>query len=76
MRPLPYEQAMRVLLEGTCGANAAEIGRVTGLSRKTVGEFLSGVRASDAAVEAIGRFIWRRMNAHLLISDEDLRREE
>lgn len=70
------EQAMCVLLEGVCGANPSEISRETGLSRTAVHNFLDGdrrFRTSAEARDALAEFIWRRLNAHLLLTDEDRR---
>lgn len=68
---LKHEHAMRILLEGVCGANAADIAKTMGLNHKTVCNFLRGTKTHAATVEAIEQYIWRRMNAHLLITDED-----
>jgi hypothetical protein len=66
-----YDQALRILLEGTCGANACEIQRHTGLSRKAVQNFLQDATCHDKTRDEIGMFVWRKMNSHVLLCEED-----
>jgi hypothetical protein len=74
MKPLSYHQAIRVLLEGTCGANPQFVGREAGVARVSVVAFLrdgQDANSQQATVDAIGMFVWRRLNAHLLLCDAD-----
>jgi hypothetical protein len=68
-----YEDSIRILLRGTCGANPHEIARVTGMRDETVRRFLEnrGEPRRDS-LDAIGLFVFRRMNAHCVIGPEDL----
>lgn len=63
---------MRILLSGTTGFNAQELQRGTGLGNKTITGFMTArVESYPPTLEAIGQFLWKRMNAHVLLCDED-----
>lgn len=68
---MTYEDSIRVLLRGTCGENAEEIRRESRLARPTIHRFVGGKAVERDAVDAIGLFVFRRMNAHLLLCDSD-----
>ena len=71
IRFMKYEEAMRILLEGTCGVNEAKVTRECGASRPALRAFISGAEITDNQLDRIGMFIWRKMNAHLLLSEDD-----
>lgn len=72
MPGLSYHQSMRALLEGTCGANPHLISLDTGLSRVAVRNFLRGSgEARPDTVDRIGMFLWRRLNAGVLLTEAD-----
>lgn len=66
-----YHASIRVLLEGTCGVNLHLISRETGISRPALMKFMAGGEIAEEHVEHLGMFVWRRINAHLLLSEED-----
>lgn len=71
-RPLSYEESIRVLVTGTCGANIELLRRETGVSKRTTMDFLANARTSNpTTLEALGTFVWRQMNSHLLLCDSD-----
>jgi hypothetical protein len=68
---MTLEEAIRVLLEGTCGVSVLHVSRETGLSRGALRGFMAGRRQSQETIDRIGLFVFRRMNAHVLIAEED-----
>ena len=68
---MTLDEAAKILLTGVCGPNALEIARETGIPRNTVSRYLEGADAHDGTRYKIYTFIWRRINAHLLISEAD-----
>lgn len=72
---MTYAAAIRVLLEGTTGANISAIVRETRLGRNTIVLFLRDPRheSSPTTVDVLGDYVWRKINAHLLLCDEDRR---
>jgi len=74
-RPMSYHESMRILLEGVCGINAAEINRAVGLHRRSITNFMDGNKPKDNSEirteERLARFIWDRLNASVLLCDED-----
>lgn len=68
---LSYEQSIRVLLEGVCGVNLNMIARQMDLSNGAIRNFINGDSCSSITVDLIAEFVWKRLNAHLLICDED-----
>jgi len=74
-RPMSYHDSMRILLEGVCGVNAADIHRTVGLHRRAIANFMDGHKPKDNSEikteERLARFIWDRMNAAVLLSDAD-----
>lgn len=71
--PMTYEDSIRILLHGLTGANTRAVGMAVGLSRLAVSQFLSGqVATKPATVDRIATFVFRRMNAAVLLSPEDL----
>jgi len=68
---MPYAESIRVLLEGTCGANITEIARVTGVDKKTVMTFMQGKDVTEKTLIRIGFFVWDRMNAQVLLCETD-----
>lgn len=71
MRPLTYHEAIRILLEGTCGVNAVLVEREVGVSRQAVMRFLRGASVAQETVDQIGLFVWRKLHAHELLSAAD-----
>jgi hypothetical protein len=67
------DDAARILLNGITGCNDSTISKETGVSRQSVARYMTegaeGV-VEDTA-ERIRLFVWRRLNAHLLLSSED-----
>jgi hypothetical protein len=71
-----YETAIKILLEGTCGANTNRISRESGVSRVTVEGFLKGTRETEKdSLDKIGLWLFRRLNSHVLLTKEELERE-
>lgn len=68
---MPYAESIRVLLDGTCGANHSDIHRVTGVDRKAVIAFMRGEELSDDQMTRLGFFVWDRMNAQVLLCETD-----
>jgi hypothetical protein len=63
---------MRILLNGVTSCNSSVVERETGLSHTSVLRFVRGKATPSARTrELLGLFIWRRLNAHLLLSDAD-----
>lgn len=69
---MTFEDSIRVLLQGTCGVNPNLLAGELGIARATVAKFVAGGVCRPDIVDAIGLFVFRRMNAHLLIGPEDL----
>jgi len=71
---LTYHQAMKVLLEGISGARLNTIALESGLSRGAVINFMKNKEVHEATIDAIGWYIWKRMNSTVLLgpSDTDL----
>lgn len=69
---LSYEQSIRVLLDGVCGVNLNMIAKETELSNGAIRTFMTGNSGCHPnTLELIAEFVWKRLNAHLLICDED-----
>lgn len=70
---MTYEDSIRVLLDGITGANAALVIRETGLSKNAVYEFLAREHrtTTDKVLTSLAWFVWRRLNAHVLLCDDD-----
>lgn len=71
-RPLTYDESLRILLDGVCGPNDAEIRRGTGLSRPAVRGFFAGHESRADTMEKLGMFVWRKLNASVLLSEVEL----
>jgi hypothetical protein len=68
-----YHQAIRVLLEGVCGLNTQAIHRQTTLGRPWIQRFMAGDGNFDpATVDILAAFVWRRMNANVLLTPHEL----
>jgi hypothetical protein len=69
---LSFEQSIRVLLDGVCGANLSMIAKETKLSNGTIRLFMGGKSSYHPdTLDLISEFVWKKLNAHLLICDED-----
>lgn len=67
-----YHEAMRILLEGVGGCNASAVGRLAGVSHQAVLNFVAGRSNGDLFVaDKLAWVIWRKLNAAVLLSDED-----
>ena len=62
---------MRVLIRGTSGANISNVAKGAGVARQDVALFLKGEGRRDVSVDKMARFIWNRMNRHVLIAESD-----
>jgi hypothetical protein len=70
-----YEDAIRVLLEGTSGVNAYQVAKATGLSHVCVLQFCRRETTPQPdTVERLGWFVWRRSNVHVLLSEGEVAR--
>ena len=69
---MTLDEAALILLRGVSGANALEIARGSGVSSTTVERYLNGVSTPrPATLDQIYLFIWRRLNAHLLLTPDE-----
>lgn len=67
-----YHQAIRVLLEGVCGVNIERVAKQAGVARPTLQRFLSASHGTHPDnVERLALVVWRKLNAHVLLSEED-----
>lgn len=72
MRPLSYEESIRILLNGVTGVNSQAVSDEIGIARLSVSQFAGGsVKSTEKTRDLIAAFVWRRMNAHVLLSDSD-----
>ena len=75
-RPLTYHESMRILIEGVSGSMTTRISTQTGLSRGAILNFLHNKKVvQNDTVETLAWFIWKKMNATVLLSDSDRRTE-
>lgn len=69
---MDIDDAVRILLNGVTGCNDSVIRRGTGLSRSCVAGYVNGtIDTPEANREKIYFFVWRQLNAHLLLCDTD-----
>lgn len=68
---MTYEDAIRILLNGTTGANVSVIYRATRIRNETTASFLAGHHVPEHIRDRIALFTWRRMNAAVLLGDSD-----
>lgn len=68
---MTIDDAARILIVGICGPNLVEIARGSGVPRSTVERYLAGLPVRRRADERIRTFVWRRLNAHLLLAPSD-----
>lgn len=62
---------MRILLNGITGVNCREIERGTGLASLTVRKFMCGKDTGEEVRDKVAEFVWKKLNSHLLICEED-----
>jgi hypothetical protein len=82
---MTHEQALQIILRGPLderGAiNVEHLSRGAGVPRGTILHFLSwreGSRPQQVqqdGIDRLGWYVWRTMNKHVLISDEDRQRD-
>lgn len=65
------QAAARILLTGVCGHNIHMINDVTKINRPALMKFFAGEDLSQELYDRLGLFIFKKLNAHLLICDED-----
>jgi hypothetical protein len=70
---MTLDDATRILLRGTTGCTALTVCRATGLHHESVNAYVQAKYRStrDDTLEKIYLFVWRQLNAHLLIAEED-----
>lgn len=80
MNRLSFEDSIRILLHGTCGINSSTIANGAGIGRADVMAFMSGKteythtgRRRAINVDKIAAFVWKRINAHVLLTESDVR---
>lgn len=74
---MTLDEAARVLLQGITGCNISEVQRGAGLtSRNAVTRYLEGKdeHRDGSDREKILVYIWRKLNAHVLIELDETRR--
>jgi hypothetical protein len=71
---MTLDEATRILLRGTTGCTALTVARATGLHHESVNAYVQAKYRStrDDTLEKIYLFVWRQLNAHLLIDAEPL----
>lgn len=68
-----YHAAMRVIIGGVTGANLSVVRRGASLTlQATRGFMLGDVKCHARTVDAIAWFIWKKMNAAVLLCETDM----
>ena len=67
-----YMAAVRTLVVGFGWTNLSGVARDTGLSHVTLGKFLRGGNLQADTLDAIAWVLWRKLNAHHLVTADDL----
>lgn len=70
---LSPEECARIILNGVSGCNKRTVAREAFVSQMTVAKFLRGGNLRPEYVERIELFIWRQLNRHVLLGEEDLK---
>jgi hypothetical protein len=68
-----YEDSIRVLLRGMTGVNASVVNRATRVRHDSTLRFCCGETIPEPVMDRLALFVWRQMNAKVLICEEDER---